>query len=63
MFAALAPLLIFVGFDGVAHGVARTAFHQGKLSLFLIKRDLSFKVARAGLFTHSRTHTHTHMLE
>ncbi|XP_029678338.1 lachesin-like isoform X1 [Formica exsecta] len=28
MFAALAPLLIFVGFDGVVHGVARSAFHQ-----------------------------------
>lgn len=30
MFAALAPLFIFVGFDGVVHGVARSAFHQGK---------------------------------
>lgn len=28
MFAALAPLLIFVGFDGVVHGVARSALHQ-----------------------------------
>ncbi|XP_032690261.1 lachesin-like isoform X3 [Odontomachus brunneus] len=28
MFAALAPLLIFVGIDGVAHGVARSALHQ-----------------------------------
>jgi len=31
MFAALAPLLMFVGFDGVVHGVARSALHQGKL--------------------------------
>lgn len=30
MFAALAPLLIFVGIDGVVHGVARSALHQGK---------------------------------
>ncbi|XP_025157832.1 lachesin isoform X1 [Harpegnathos saltator] len=28
MFAALAPLLIFVGIDGVVHGVARSALHQ-----------------------------------
>ncbi|XP_029678339.1 lachesin-like isoform X2 [Formica exsecta] len=32
MFAALAPLLIFVGFDGVVHGVARSAFHQDSTS-------------------------------
>jgi len=31
MFAALAPLLMFVGFDGVVHGVARSTLHQGKL--------------------------------
>lgn len=30
MLAALAPLLIFVGIDGVVHGVARSAFPQGK---------------------------------
>lgn len=30
MFAALAPLLIIVGIEGVAHGVARSALHQGK---------------------------------
>lgn len=30
MFAALAPLLIFVGIDGVVHGVARSVLHQGK---------------------------------
>lgn len=31
MLAALAPLLIFIGIDGVVHGVARSAFPQGKL--------------------------------
>lgn len=31
MFAALAPLLIFVGLDGVVHGVARSALHQGNV--------------------------------
>lgn len=30
MLAALAPLLIFIGIDGVVHGVARSAFPQGK---------------------------------
>ncbi|EZA51635.1 hypothetical protein X777_08819 [Ooceraea biroi] len=35
MFAALALLLIFVGLDGVVHGVSRSALHQGKV----IKRD------------------------
>ena len=45
MLAALAPLLIFVGIDGVVHGITRSTFPQGKfiskgftgnVSLFII---------------------------
>lgn len=48
MFAALAPLLIFVGFDGVVHGVARSAFHQGKFVKGRIDRLFSLALARDG---------------
>lgn len=51
MFAALAPLLIFVGFDGVVHGVARSAFHQGK---FVKGRLASWHASRFSLSTESR---------
>lgn len=39
MFAALAPLFIFMGIDGVVHGVARSVSHLGKksVSLFLAR--------------------------
>lgn len=50
MLAALAPLLIFIGIDGVVHGFARPAHPPGKFLSLSLSKELACYVTRESLY-------------